>query len=177
MIFFLVKVSEEENQKMASQLKLNMADYKSQLELAMAPSTNHYQWCLTDSTLVIKKLTSKDLSFRIAVVLLQEVELLSSLPEFMAVIVKSINQMTDDIAAKNGLIESLSKGTFYLHFRVKIMHHHSNNLFLIFKEKIMFEERCTKYAEINEDQPKNLYTNFCRAFNHLKERTGDAGIF
>ncbi len=105
-------MSEEESQKMASQLKLNMADYKSQLEQSMTSSAMHlYQWTLVENTLVIKKLTSKDLSFRIAVVSLQEMELLSTLPEFMSIIAKSITQMSDDLASKIDLIEELLKGT------------------------------------------------------------------
>lgn len=94
---------------MAVQLQLNLTDYRSQLEEAMrSPSTHHIS--LTNDILAIKKVASRDLSFRIAVIHLEEIELRTSLPEFMAAIAKSITEMSDELAAKDSLIEKLNKG-------------------------------------------------------------------
>lgn len=95
---------------MASQLQLNMAEYKSQLEQSLRSSTGPFQLTLNDDTLVMKKLASKDLSFRIAVIRIKEMDLQTSLPEFMEMITKSITQMSDEINAKDNQIESLLKG-------------------------------------------------------------------
>ncbi|XP_057372919.1 uncharacterized protein LOC130693741 [Daphnia carinata] len=139
------RIEEEQCETMAAQLQLNLTDYKSQLEEATrSPSSYHIS--LTNDILVIKKLTSKELSFRIAVMHLKEIELKISLPEFMAAIAKNITEMSDELVVKDNLIEKLNK------------------------ETAMLMDRCTKYVTIVEDLTPSLYTQFSIAFNHLKER-------
>lgn len=87
---------------------MNVADYKSQLEQSFEPSTS-YQWSLIDNNLTVRKFTSSDISFRLLVVQLEEVDLLKSLPDFMAAIAKSITQLSEDLREKENLVEKLSK--------------------------------------------------------------------
>ncbi|KAI9560824.1 hypothetical protein GHT06_011776 [Daphnia sinensis] len=139
------RIEEEQCQTMAAHLQLNLTDYKSQLEEAMrSPSSHHISF--TNDILAIKRLSSKELSFRIAVIHLREVELRTSLPEFMAAIAKNVTEMSDELVVKDNLIEKLKK------------------------ETTMLMDRCTKYVTIVEDLTPSLYSQFSIAFNHLKER-------
>lgn len=95
---------------MASFLELNMADYKSQLDQSLKSSTGPFQLTLNDDKLIVKKSTSKDLSFRIAVIPTKEVDLQNNLPEFMEMVIKSITQMSDEINRKDNQIAKLLKG-------------------------------------------------------------------
>ena len=87
-----------------------MTDYKFQLEQAVKPSSTTHSITLTDNILAIKKLTSSGVLFNIAVIPLHELELATSLPEFMADISKSLTKMSDELIAKDSLIDKLNKG-------------------------------------------------------------------
>ncbi|KAK4005339.1 hypothetical protein OUZ56_007055 [Daphnia magna] len=139
------RIEEEQSQTMAAQLQLNLTDYKSQLEEAIRSPVSHHI-SLTNNSLAIKKLSAEELSFRIAVIHLEEIELRTSLPEFMTAIAKNLTEMSDELVAKDNLIEKLNK------------------------ETTMLMDRCTKYVTIVEDLTPSLYTRFSIAFNHLKER-------
>ncbi|XP_046653200.1 uncharacterized protein LOC124343768 isoform X1 [Daphnia pulicaria] len=140
------QIGEEKSKKIASLLKLNMTDYKSQLEQAVKSSSTTHSITLIDNNLAIKKQTSSGVLFNIAVIPLQELEFTTTLPEFMAEIDKSMTQMSDELVAKDNLIDKLNKEI----------------------EKLM-----TKYQErvkdVEELTPR-LYAQFSIAFNHLKER-------
>jgi hypothetical protein len=91
-------------------LKLNITDYKSQLEQAVKSSSTTHSITLIDNNLAIKKQTSSGVLFNIAVIPLQESEFTTTLPEFMAEIDKSMTQMSDELVAKDNLIDKLNKG-------------------------------------------------------------------
>ena len=91
-------------------MQLNITDYKFQLEQAVKPSSTTHSITLTDNILAIKKLTSSGVLFNIAVIPLHKLELTTSLPEFMADISKSITKMSDELIAKDSLIDKLNKG-------------------------------------------------------------------
>ena len=87
---------------------MNVADYKLQLEQSFKESTTTFQWTLNENTLIIKKSTSKDLFFRLAVVQLEETDFTKSLPEFMAVIAQRLSQLSDELIEKENLAENLT---------------------------------------------------------------------
>lgn len=93
---------------MASQLKLNMADYKSQLDQSLKSCSESFQLTLNDTnTLMIKKFTSKDMAFRIAVIPLKKTDPLTSIPEIMRIIAKSITSMSNDLNEKEKTIAEI----------------------------------------------------------------------
>ncbi len=104
------KIGEEESKKTALLLKLNMADYKSQLEQAVKSSSTTHSITFIDNNLAIKKQTSSGVLFNIAVIPLKELEFTTTLPEFMAEIDKSMTQMSDELVAKDNVIDKLNKG-------------------------------------------------------------------
>ena len=87
-----------------------MTDYKSQLEQAVKSSSTTHSITLIDNNLTIKKQTSSGVLFNIAIIPLQELDFRTSLPEFMAEISKSMTQMSDELVAKDNLIDKLNKG-------------------------------------------------------------------
>ena len=89
-------------------MQLNIADYKAQLSESLKPSSS-CQLILSENTLTIKKLTSEDVSFRIAAIPLKELELLSSLPGFMTIIAKNLNEFSSGLDSKDARIEELTE--------------------------------------------------------------------
>lgn len=173
---FHPQIPPEQSQKTASDLDMNVADYKSQLEQSFEPSTS-YQWSLNDNNLTVRKFTSSDISFRLLVVQLEEVDLLKSLPDFMAAIAKSITQLSEDLREKESLVEKLSKRKF----SYKTMNKETKVAICLKNvENTKLLEKCNEYVKIKEDMTVNLHTYFAEAFNHLKERVGvgsSAGLF
>ena len=108
-------MTEEENQKMASYLQMNLADYKSEIIQALQKSTSantNYNYSLTDDVLTIKKITcTNGIAYRIAKIFLTEVPLQNSIPQLMGAVTNHLNLVISDNAVKEKQIKQLTKGT------------------------------------------------------------------
>lgn len=91
-----------------------MADYRAETVKALSSAnTADYELAFSDKTFVIKKVTSKDLAYRIAIFNVLESPLEISLPEIFAQLAHSQAQMSFDNKAKDEEIEQLRKGNLY----------------------------------------------------------------
>ena len=95
---------------MASNLELNMADYKAEIGKALSLNSTSHQLTFSDNSLIIKKITSKDLAYRIGVFKVEEVPLDIALPEIFTQLTGVLMQIMSDRKTKDEELEQIKKG-------------------------------------------------------------------
>lgn len=95
---------------MASDLQLNLADYKAETVKALSSNNTSFQLTFSGDTFIIKKMTSEGLAYRIAIFKIQQVPLEVALPEIFCQLTKSLTQMSYDLERKDEELEQQKKG-------------------------------------------------------------------
>ena len=102
-------MTEEENQLMAAQRQMNLADYKAKLDKCLSSPSTDYTFTLINNEFIIKE-TLAIITHRLCKVPLAEIPLHESIPEFMSLIVNNVNQLQSKVAAYEKKLETVTKG-------------------------------------------------------------------